>query len=156
MRSRRLRILAITVVLALVVVPAAQAGRKRPKPKPPTRVERTDSGTYAAPAGAFVANVDATGCVNVQGDNCLTFESLVGETFVSLSAADNTGTPTPLKVTINGQDFFFCGGTDSPLAITEYSTIEVVALVADVPAGPPNCQGAGSTGMVTAVFSNLP
>ena len=155
------RFVALFLILGLVFgsVATAEAGKKKKKPK---RVERTMEVPYSAP-GFGTASV-GVGCSPALG-SCGNFAMGADDHFATITLTDATGTPTPFSVaqdtepgdptnTIETNHGTFCGTTgDDPLQILPgyEMTIFIWAW------GDAICPtGFGTTGTVTATFSNLP
>lgn len=139
--------LVMMLILATVAEAASSTGKKGKKP---TRVEREVSQEYTTPTGLLLVSADVSVCV--QDQSCLTFMAERRESYVSISIADQTGTPAPFRVELNGTSQTFCGDTAGPLFLNGVSDIHVSALAGALP----NCAGVGTSGSVTATFSNLP
>lgn len=142
------RWVSLVVMLLVAVLLVAPIGTADAKKK--AKIEREVSQEYTGPAGALLVAVDGTFCI--QDGSCLSFIPERGERYVSLSIADQSGTPAPLRVEINGATQVFCGDTAGPLFLNGATKVEVSALAAALP----NCSGTATTGQVTATFANLP
>lgn len=156
------RTLAVFLVLGLVfgALASAEAGKK--KKKKPKKVTRTMEAVYQLPgfgtASAGVACSPALG-------SCGNFAIGPDEHFAKISLADATGTPVSFSVaqdtepgdatnTIETNHGTFCGTTgDKPINILPgYEMTIFIWAWGDV-----LCPtGFGTTGTITAEFSNLP
>jgi hypothetical protein len=138
------KIFTCVVVLALGVTPIAQAGRKAPK-----KVTRTQTIEYTGLGGIEVAGSGGTVCVS--GFECITLMPARGEEYLALEGEDSSGTATPIRVNINGSPTIYCGHAEE---IWIGGAIEVEI---DIPSISTTCAGSvGTTGTLTATYSNLP
>ena len=155
------RLIAASLVLGLMfgAVATAEAGKKKKKPK---KVSRTMEAPYSAP-GFGTATV-GVGCSPALG-SCGNFTIGPDEHYAKITLTDQTGTPTAFSVaqdtepgdptnTIETNHGMFCGTTgDEPIQILPgYEMTVFIWAWGDV-ACP---TGFGTTGTVTAEFSNLP
>lgn len=144
-RSIVVALACLSVGALLFTGPEAEAKKNKS-----VRVEREISQEYSSPAGALLVSVDLSVCV--QGQSCMTFVPEASEKYVSFSAKDQTGTPAPIRVEINGGAQVFCGDTGNSLFLNRAAKVNVSALAVALP----NCSGIATAGAVTATFSNLP
>jgi hypothetical protein len=148
-RNKALQILTGGLALTMLVVPAAQAGRRKPQVK----TTRTVSYQYNAPAGAAGPAGTAQMCVDNNG--CYSFGPERGEKYLTLEITDATGTPAPFLVSTgdgtSAATRVYCGKTDAPVWLNAGPVQVTVGA-----ASPPDCAGAGTTGTISGVFSNLP
>lgn len=141
-------IVALVTIAALLTAPAASAQGKKKKAQ---RVERTVAVEYEGASGARVAGtVSARGCI--QNNGCYRVGAEPSEAYISLSAEDTTGTPTAFVAVISGGSYEICGETSRPIWLNRVSEIEIYVDVASIP----DCAGVGTTGTISATFSNLP
>lgn len=133
----------------------AQRGRKRRSRPPTQRVERRAEAAYTGPAAG--AEVEGRGAYVCAAGNpsigCVSFASEPGEAFVSVEIADLDGMPVAATISQPGRDdaVKICGRTPEPIPIA--SGVEVFIRVDAVAAA---CRGVATSGVVTAVFSNVP
>lgn len=156
------RIIAMFLVLGLVFGAVATAEAAKKKKKKPKKVSRTVEAEYQLP-GFGTASV-TVGCSPALG-SCGNFAIGPDENFAKITLADTTGTPVAFSVgqdtepgdptnTIETNHGTFCGTTgDDPLPIL--GGVEMTVFIwawGDI-----LCPtGFGTTGTVTAEFSNLP
>ncbi|MGH2753700.1 MAG: hypothetical protein ACRDLB_04645 [Actinomycetota bacterium] len=153
MTGKTTKIVAAAIVMAVALTPVTDAGakkKKRKKPKPPEPIVRVDSFDYSAPAGVRAQGNDGTLCV--EGNGCTTFMAAAGELYVTIDVSDETGTPTPILVTIGDAKTEYCGTTGAPVPL-DGATEVTVAVEAAIPG---KCQAVGTSGTVTATFTDLP
>ena len=152
--GRILKVLALGLILAMLLAPVASGKKKKKKkpqaPVPIVKVEREEVAEYKAPASIQVTDQERSSCQDAAA-NCITLDALSGENFVSISVTDKTGKPSPIKVTIGDSVQTFCGSTSGPLALEGNTSVNVQIQLVNLPA----CQAAGTTGTLTAVFSNI-
>ncbi|MEA2452672.1 MAG: hypothetical protein QOG04_1382 [Actinomycetota bacterium] len=150
------RILVLMMVIGLVFGSLATAEAKKKKVKKITRVAE---GTYDAPSLLLVGTCSSSGAVG-----CVSLISGIGETYVSAEVTDQTGQPVYVSVQAdtdgdNTDDTIFgsfCGKTDAPLSIPEGTDLHFWVGVTPDPGIAGCVPAAGTTGKVTATFSNLP
>lgn len=150
-------VLMIALVAAAFAAAPAEAKKKKPK-----KVTRTMEVPYSAPGfGTATASV---GCSPALG-SCGNFAVGTADKYLKVTLTDQTGTPTAFSV---GQDTepgdptnsietnhgTFCGTTgDEPIKLVPGAEITVFIWAW----GDATCPtGFGTTGTVTAEFSNLP
>lgn len=144
MRKNRLaRVIVTACALALVVAPIADA-----KPRK-VRSERNLSLEYASPRGVNVASLWAYWCLPDPCGDTIAVES--GEKYLDVEVVDQTGTATPFEIYFKDTSQFFCGSA-SDVFLNGAKEIGIDILSVSVP----NCPGPGTTGTVSATFSNLP
>ena len=146
------------VLLAGMLVESAAAGKRRPR-----KVTRDAEATYALPWLGTPST--AGGCVNlgVANNDCPKFTISTTERWVRMEVADETGTPTAFRITQrrdpNSLDPEthagpFCGSSgEEPVELVP--GVDVIVHVYAL--GDIVCPGSfGTSGTVTAVFSNVP
>ncbi len=137
-------------LFAAVGLSPAEAGKSRKKK---TR-EETD--TYMVPA---IGSADATGTCGI---DCTRFATSTTERFMTIKVEEASGTTPAITIgqdTVEGDGFVervaeVCGESVAPIPITPGA--EVVVWVWATPSVLNNCNGIGTTGTITAVFSNRP
>ena len=142
------------MILGLVLGSVATAESKR-KPK---RTTRTIEGSYASPAIFLYGS-----CATSDGIGCVSFTTKANERFVTAKVVDAHGLPVFAMVReehisdpVEGAEVYgtFCGETTEPIVVPPGENIQFWVGAPFAVAG---CQpGAGTTGTVTATFSNLP
>jgi hypothetical protein len=153
------RVIVALSVFSLVAVGVVGSADAKKKKKPPQPVTREAVFAYSEPA---LGSADATGtCAN----GCVTFGVGAEESFVTIKIADDSGFAPAATIgqDLNPDDNFIdrvaeiCGETEAPLAITPGAEIVVWVWAAPrfVTGGGP-CPGIGTSGEVTATFSNMP
>lgn len=144
--SRVVRVFAAgSIVMAMSIGgPAAvtqASSRKTPK------TTRTESREYAGSSGVQLLAGDISACVSDQG--CFTLTAEPKEEYVSVTVTDSSGTPAPFSVSYHGATTSHCGQTDEPLWLNDAAEIAVSIRTAVA-----DCAGVGTTGSLTATFSN--
>lgn len=154
--------LSVTVMMALVLGAFVAAPADAAKKKKPKKVTRTAEATYTAP-GFGTASV-GIGCSPALG-SCGNFGTGGKEKYLKVTLTDQTGTPTAFSVaqdtepgdptnTIETNHGTFCGTTgDEPIVLVPGAEITVFIWAWGDVACP---TGFGTSGTVTAEFSNLP
>ena len=132
----------LCLVVAVSILPAAEAKKAK-------RVTRTETHDYSASGGFEAVAVTTTICA--QESACLVLTPKRKEKYVSLQIADTSGTPAPFSVSVNEASSVHCGETFQPVFTNGEREIPVTILGASQA-----CSGVGTTGTVTATFSNLP
>ncbi len=148
------RFFTVLTIFSLVFGSVATAGPKRK----PQRTTRTIEGSYAAPA-IFVYG----SCSDSGGVGCVSFTTGPNERFVTARAVDAHGLPVFVLIRdehmsdpIEGAEVYgtFCGETPEPIAVPPGRNLQFWV---GAPFAVYACQpGAGTTGTITATFSNLP
>ncbi|HWL66153.1 MAG TPA: hypothetical protein VNP73_09290 [Actinomycetota bacterium] len=156
--KRLVTLILLVVVAAAFVAAPAEAGKK----KKVKRVTRTAEAPYAAPG--FGTATAAAGCSPALG-SCGNFAIGPDDKFVKVTLTDATGTPTAFSVaqdtepgdptnTIETNHGTFCGTTgDTPIALVPGAEITIFIWAWGDAVCP---TGVGTSGTVTAEFSNLP
>lgn len=155
------RVIGVVLVFGLIfgAMTTAEAGKKKKKPKKTTR---TVEAPYSAP-GFGTASV-TIGCSPALG-SCGNFAIGPDDHFAQITLTDQTGTPTAFSVgqdtepgdptnTIETNHGTFCGttGKDPIQILPGYEMTVFIWAWGDI-----LCPtGFGTTGTVTAKFSNLP
>lgn len=150
------KILVLMMVMGLVFGSIAGAEAKKKKPK---KISRVAEGTYDAPSLLLVGTCTSSGAVG-----CVALISGPGETYVTAEVTDQTGQPVYVSVQAdtdgdNQDDTVFgsfCGTTDAPLSIAEGTELHFWVGVTPDPGIAGCVPAAGTTGKVTATFSNMP
>lgn len=142
------------MILGLILGSVATAESK----KKPHKVTRTVEGTYDSPAIFLYGS-----CAESDGIGCVSFTSGPNERFVTAEVVDAHGLPVFVLVRdeymsdpIEGAETYgtFCGKTTEPIAVPPGKNLQFWV---GAPFAIYGCQpGAGTTGTVTATFSNLP
>lgn len=150
-------VLMIALIAAAFAAAPAEAKKRKPK-----RVTRTAEATYTAPA--FGVATQGVGCSPALG-SCGNFATGTNEKYLKMAVTDQSGTPTAFSVaqdtepgdttnTIETNHGTFCGTTgDEPIKLVPGAEITVFVWVWGDAVCP---TGFGTTGTVTAEFSNLP
>ena len=153
----------ITSLLVLGLLAGAMtmpAEAKKKKKKKPTKVTRVEEAQYQTPA---LGHMDVVGGCNPGGQDglgCVTLHPSATESYLTLEIADATGTTT-YGVIGQGQDdqgftntiANVCGKTSESIPIER--GVEIIVFINALPSSS-GCNGFGTTGTVTATFSNLP
>jgi hypothetical protein len=143
----------LLMIFGLVVGSVATAESKRK----PQRTTRTIEGSYASPAIFLYGSCSAS-----DGVGCVSFTTGPNERFVTAEVADEHGLPVFVLIRneqrspAEGAETYgtFCGKTTEPIAVPPGRDLQFWVGAPFAVAG---CQpGAGTTGTVTATFSNLP
>ena len=150
------------VLLVLGLIAALAAAPAQAKKKKPVKVTRTVEAPYSAPGfGTATASV---GCSPALG-SCGNFILGADEKYGKFTLTDQSGTPTAFSVAqdtepgdptnnIETNHGTFCGTTgDTPIELVPGAEITVFIWAWGDAACP---TGFGTTGTVTAEFSNLP
>ena len=142
------------MVLGLLVGAVATADAK----KKPQRVTRTVEGSYDSPVLGLYGQ-----CAGSNGLGCVSFSAGAEERFVTAKVKDAHGLPVFVLVRSAARGSFgegsepygtFCGETTEPIAIPAGVQLEFWVGAAASAYG---CQpGLGTSGTITATFSNLP
>jgi hypothetical protein len=148
----------IAVVSGALVVPA-QAAKTRPK-----KVTRRAEATYDLPY-VFSPSISGGGCftVAVAGNECPVFSISKTEEWVTMEVKDDSGTPSAFSIWQKGESDGtgftvmggpFCGSSGkNPIRLAPGVEVGVAVYAS----GDVVCPGAiGTSGTVTAVFSNIP
>lgn len=148
------RFLMVLMIFGLLVGSVATAESKRK----PRRTTRTIEGSYASPAIFLYGS-----CANSDGVGCVSFTTGPNERFVTAKVVDAHGLPVFVLVRdeymsdpAEGAEVYgtFCGETTEPIAVPPGRNLQFWV---GAPFAVYACQpGAGTTGTVTATFSNLP
>lgn len=148
------RFLTLLLVVGLIggAVATAEAKKKAQK------VTRTVEGSYDSPAIFLYGS-----CAQSDGTGCVSFTTGPNERFVTAKVVDAHGLPVFVLIRSTASGAFgegtetsgtFCGETTEPIAVPAGSHLEFWV---GAPFSVYGCQpGAGTTGTVTATFSNLP
>ncbi|MGH2729182.1 MAG: hypothetical protein ACRDJI_01075 [Actinomycetota bacterium] len=151
MRKTTAVLLLIGAIVGSLVAPA-DAGKKKKKP-------REAVVTYASPA---IGSADATGTCP---DGCPTFGVAATERYLTLKIEDDSGLAPAATI---GQDSDpndnfvdrigeVCGETEAAIPVVPGAQVVVwVWATPRLVAGGGPCLGAGTSGTITATFSNLP
>ena len=150
------RFLVLFLVLGLLMGSIATAEAKKKKPK---KVSRVAEGTYDAPSLILVGTCSSSGAVG-----CVSLITGANEYFVSAEITDQSGQPVYVSIQsdANGdaQDDTshgsFCGKTDAPISVPPGTDLHFWVGVTPDPGIAGCVPGAGTSGKVTATFSNLP
>lgn len=156
-KTRKLVVLGLAAVLMVSSLGGVADAKKKKKKKKPVKIERTAEAVYDAPA---IGHPDViVGCSGSVG--CATFAIGAEEAYIQLEIVDSTGLPVYGSVSqdIDGDGFGdggfnICGSTTEPMPIQP--GVEVNIFISAFPGTSPACAGAGTTGTVKAVISNLP
>lgn len=147
-RSFIIAILAILIVGSIAVT--ADAKKKKPR-----RVERQATAAYDTPMPG-VAGVHEVGYCGSPNTGCAQFPTGAHDRFAMFEISDASGLPPTAAVHKSPSEppiAVFCGKTEEPIAIPAGG----VTVTIHVGPSPENiCQGAATSGTVTATFSNLP
>ena len=148
------RFLVLSMVLGLLAgnVVAAEAKKK------PQRITRTVEGSYDSPVLGMYGE-----CAETDGIGCVSFVARAHEQYVTAKVHDAHGLPVfvlirsaPTGAFGQGAETYgtFCGETTEPIAVPAGSPLEFWVGAAASAYG---CQpGIGTSGTITATFSNLP
>lgn len=149
------KLLVLLMVVGLLAgalsVESSAKKKKKKKAKPVVKVTRTETAEYSAPGYLTVGTV--TGNVCAEGTTaCIVFPAQQGEKYVSVEVIDDSGTPSPVSVSLGESSTVYCGKTTAPVLFTGFTEVGVhVGTEA-----PPTCQGVATAGQVKVTFSNLP
>ncbi len=144
---------------ALVGMLAAPADAAKRKPK---RVAREVAATYALPFLGGPSTPGGCFTAGPLGNPCPTFGTTRIERWVTMEVQDASGTPTAFEIHQSDDELLsstyvggpFCGSS-GPVPVRLTPGVEVIVFVYS--SGDVVCPGAvGTTGTVTAVFSNVP
>lgn len=146
--------LILGLVAASLSAPATAKKRKKPK-----RTERTVEGTYLTPSLIAVG-----GCGETNAIGCVVLTTGSTERFVTAKVTDAHGQPVFVSVQADTNNDMqddvsfgsFCGETTAPIAVPSGQELHFWVGVTPDPAIAGCSPGEGTTGTVTATFSNLP
>ena len=148
------RFMMVVMIVGLVVGSVATAESKRK----PQRTTCTIEGSYASPAIFLYGS-----CAESGGVGCVSFTTEANERFVTAKVVDAHGLPVFAMVReehisdpVEGAEVYgtFCGETTEAIAVPPGRNLQFWV---GAPFAVYGCQpGAGTTGTVTATFSNLP
>ena len=148
---KKLLVLLIVVgLLAGALSVESSAKKKKKKKAKPVKVTRTETAEYSAPGYLTVGTV--TGNVCSEGTTaCMVFPAQKGEKYVSVEVIDDSGTPSPVSVSLGESSTVYCGKMTAPVLFTGFTEVGVnVGIEA-----PPTCQGVATAGQVKVTFSNM-
>jgi hypothetical protein len=150
------------VMMIALVLGAFAAGPADAKKKKPKKVTRIAEAAYTAPG--FGTATQGVGCSPALG-SCGNFATGMNEKYLKVTLTDSSGTPTAFSVaqdtepgdatnTIETNHGTFCGTTgDEPIKLVPGAEITVFIWAWGDAVCP---TGFGTSGTVTAEFSNLP
>jgi hypothetical protein len=149
--------LVLGLVAGSLALPA-EAGKKKKKKKKVTKVERSVTGTYDAPALVIAGACGQDGAIG-----CVTFATGAEETWITeLKITDQHGQPVYAELAQNLDDDnisetdlgTLCGELAEPVQFT--AGFEIYVWILTPPRDPTCVPGQGTSGKVEATLSNLP